>query len=411
MRHQTNRLAFVAACAWACGNVLSRLSPAPESAQRSGGRRSLSSASQYRTSLQNRTSPEAARLSHEHDISLLALMTGTPECTTPFDETAGVLLYSFVMLYSFVGLAILCDDYFCESLEKICDALRLSEDVAGATFMAAGSSAPELVTAIITIFVAPGHAGVGTIVGSAVFNLCVIVGLSCLCSSRPLELFWWPVARDVVIYTVSIVTMLVVMFDGLVSALEGGLMTLLYVVYLALMVFNQRIIAAIGGDKRARPEPRKGLVTVELSAQLESVTAHLGAERRHDIDWRPMEVTSFGGSAPPSHDASTSSEPAAAAAPASGGEDLGVDDAEDGDGGLASRVGAIISTPLRLLLKATVPDCREERWAKWYGGRFVLGRASFQPVISPRPPPTHPQVHGHVCYVSVPHWRLLLHYG
>ena len=237
------------------------------------------------------------------------------------------------------------------------------------------------------------------------------VGLSCLCSSRPLELFWWPVARDVVIYTVSIVTMLVVMFDGLVSALEGGLMTLLYVVYLALMVFNQRIIAAIGGDKRARPEPRKGLVTVELSAQLESVTAHLGAERRHDIDWRPMEVTSFGGSAPPSHDASTSSEPAAAAAPASGGEDLGVDDAEDGDGGLASRVGAIISTPLRLLLKATVPDCREERWAKWYGGRFVLGRASFQPVISPRPPPTHPQVHGHVCYVSVPHWRLLLHYG
>ena len=42
------------------------------------------------------------------------------------------------------GIAIVCDDYFVSSLEKICDKLNLSEDVAGATFMAAGSSAPEL---------------------------------------------------------------------------------------------------------------------------------------------------------------------------------------------------------------------------------------------------------------------------
>ena len=32
--------------------------------------------------------------------------------------------------------------------------MELSEDVAGATFMAAGSSAPELATAVIAVFVA-----------------------------------------------------------------------------------------------------------------------------------------------------------------------------------------------------------------------------------------------------------------
>ena len=32
--------------------------------------------------------------------------------------------------------------------------LEMSEDVAGATFMAAGSSAPELATALIAVFVA-----------------------------------------------------------------------------------------------------------------------------------------------------------------------------------------------------------------------------------------------------------------
>lgn len=40
--------------------------------------------------------------------------------------------------------------------------LRLSPDVAGATFMAAGSSAPELATVIIGVFFAKDDIGVST---------------------------------------------------------------------------------------------------------------------------------------------------------------------------------------------------------------------------------------------------------
>ena len=79
--------------------------------------------------------------------------------------------------------------------------LQLSDDVAGATFMAAGSSAPELFTSVIGlfptplrffweilwfltkflgVFVAKGDVGIGTIVGSAVFNILVIIGLCAL---------------------------------------------------------------------------------------------------------------------------------------------------------------------------------------------------------------------------------------
>lgn len=61
-----------------------------------------------------------------------------------------MLLFA-ITLYTFLGIAIVTDDYFVPSLEKISDNLNLSEDVAGATFMAAGSSAPELAVAIITI--------------------------------------------------------------------------------------------------------------------------------------------------------------------------------------------------------------------------------------------------------------------
>ena len=56
-------------------------------------------------------------------------------------------------LFFFAGLTIVCDDYFVPSLTRVSDALCLSSDVAGATLMAAGSSAPELATSVIAVFV------------------------------------------------------------------------------------------------------------------------------------------------------------------------------------------------------------------------------------------------------------------
>ena len=109
---------------------------------------------------------------------------------------------SFQSIYMFAGIAIVCDDYFVPALEKIVVKLDLSDDVAGATFMAAGSSAPELFTSVIGklffffftsswpiylgVFVAKGDVGIGTIVGSAVFNVLVIIGLcAILCDEVP----------------------------------------------------------------------------------------------------------------------------------------------------------------------------------------------------------------------------------
>jgi Ca2+/Na+ antiporter len=46
--------------------------------------------------------------------------------------------------------------------------------------MAAGSSAPELFTAILGVFIAKGDVGTGTIVGSAVFNILFVIGLCAL---------------------------------------------------------------------------------------------------------------------------------------------------------------------------------------------------------------------------------------
>ena len=94
------------------------------------------------------------------------------------------------MLYFFLGLAIICDDFFVSSLERISEGLNLSEDVAGATFMAAGSSAPELFTSIMDTFYFTNNVGVGTIVGSAVFNILIIIGAVAIPTGRVITCYF-----------------------------------------------------------------------------------------------------------------------------------------------------------------------------------------------------------------------------
>ena len=56
------------------------------------------------------------------------------------DMRRGAVLVPIIgILYMFTGLAIVCDDFFCAALEEITLKLDLSDDVAGATFMAAGA--------------------------------------------------------------------------------------------------------------------------------------------------------------------------------------------------------------------------------------------------------------------------------
>ena len=109
--------------------------------------------------------------------------------------------YLFVVVYLFVGIAIVCDEWFVPSLEEISSTLRLSEDVAGATFMAAGSSAPELFTSMADAFGDQSSMGVGTIVGSAMFNILIIVALSAAVVPGSVLIDWRPVVRDSVSYT------------------------------------------------------------------------------------------------------------------------------------------------------------------------------------------------------------------
>lgn len=111
------------------------------------------------------------------------------------DKPAATLFMALVTLYMFLGLAIVCDSFFESALSAISEAQGLKDDVAGATWMAAGGSAPELATSIMGVFISRSDVGFGTIVGSAVFNVLFVIAC-CAFVAPNLTLTWWPLARD-----------------------------------------------------------------------------------------------------------------------------------------------------------------------------------------------------------------------
>ncbi|XP_072345437.1 sodium/potassium/calcium exchanger 3-like isoform X2 [Scyliorhinus torazame] len=165
------------------------------------------------------------------------------------------LLHVFCAMYMFYALAIVCDDYFVPSLEKICEHLQLSEDVAGATFMAAGSSAPELFTSLIGVFIAKSDVGVGTIVGSAVFNILCIIGICGIFAGHDVPLTWWSLFRDSVSYIMSVLALILVIHDEKVFWWEAMLLPLMYLIYIIVMKYNSKIRSYFEGLSCVGPKP------------------------------------------------------------------------------------------------------------------------------------------------------------
>lgn len=132
-------------------------------------------------------------------------------------------------------LALLTEGFFIVSLDEISARLRLPSNVAGATLMAVGSSAPELAIALIAL-VKPGDygdVGIGTIVGSALFNVLVITGASAL--ARPVKVVFATVTRDVIAYALSIGMLLWAFRDSRIELYEAAAFLAFYGAYIGVL--------------------------------------------------------------------------------------------------------------------------------------------------------------------------------
>jgi len=265
----------------------------------------------------------------------------------------GLVIYLLGTLYLFVGIAVICDDYFTDALYVICDKLNLSEDVAGATFMAAGSSAPELFTAVADAFGTKNSIGVGTIVGSAVFNLVCICGLSAVVPGETLSLDWRPLARDASFYFISICLLVLTLMDGKVYGYESVFFLLVYAIYITYMYFNEKIVNYLcpgSGPSGDNAMDAAGVEAVQLEEDPETMAG-----------LKEEEGMVVGGN--PSSDDYEGDQGAAA------GDGDGDDDDDDEE---PHWLMAILEAPWRFAFTYTVPQCTEEKWESWYMVSFFM---------------------------------------
>lgn len=302
--------------------------------------------------------------------------TSTPTNFLRSTNRAWLALLLPAVVFLFCGLAVITDEYFVPALERICECLSLSDDVAGATFMAAGSSAPELFTSFLSTLGAGDDLGVGTIVGSAVFNICVIVGVSAFFAKGSRALDPRPLARDAFFYAMSVGVMLLVLLapgsSGKATWWEGLIMVLAYGVYIAFMAFANKPYLKWTAHIAKRVQGTSATATdVETGRCCLGAACGRGGECEHD-----NEVS-----------ATTLSESNAdlVIVPLDGKEgeateETEVDQVEQGrlflgvslPTSILGWVAAPAILPWKLLFRWTVLDCKRERWRLYWPVSFII---------------------------------------
>ena len=180
-------------------------------------------------------------------------------CPAPADPKGLVVLYILGILWLFIGLAIVADEFFCPALDVIGDKWGISPDVCGATLMAAGGSSPELFTSAMGTFMR-SDVGFGAIVGSAVFNLFFVVGVCAIVVPQTMHLTSWPLVRDSSYYVVVLIVLGIffgVTSPQLIEWWEALILHGLYYLYVYIMynnVYLHRQFMAMMGVKVIEPE-------------------------------------------------------------------------------------------------------------------------------------------------------------
>eukprot|EP00729_Bicosta_minor_P006365 gene6365-3715_t len=148
------------------------------------------SASELNCTAFNVTEPRICKIGGQDSGVLFPLFNGENE----WSESLRGVLYFVGMIYAFAGVSLYADTFMC-AIEAITSSSRTITDkdtndqtivkvwnptIANLTLMALGSSAPEILLSIIEVLNKRFYAGAlgpSTIVGSASFNLLVIIAI------------------------------------------------------------------------------------------------------------------------------------------------------------------------------------------------------------------------------------------
>jgi cation:H+ antiporter len=148
------------------------------------------------------------------------------------------LLKSFIFILAGITSLFIGGEWTVEGAIHVAREFGLTEEFIGLTVIAIGTSLPELVTSAVAAYKKDTEIALGNIIGSNIFNVLWILGISAIIN--PLE--FTPSLNDdllIVVFATSLIFVILPFSKtGSMERPHGILFVLLYVLYLAYLVFN-----------------------------------------------------------------------------------------------------------------------------------------------------------------------------
>ncbi|MBR1735623.1 MAG: calcium/sodium antiporter [Firmicutes bacterium] len=132
-------------------------------------------------------------------------------------------------LYIIIGIALIIagGQAVVYSAKEIARIAGMSETLIGLTIVAVGTSLPELVTSIVASRKGENGMAVGNVIGSNIFNLLFILGVSS--AIHPIQVNLASVYDMIILIAVSVITYLFVIKDRKLGRIEGVAMLFIYI--------------------------------------------------------------------------------------------------------------------------------------------------------------------------------------
>lgn len=147
----------------------------------------------------------------------------------------------FNLMLVVVGLVMLVfgSNLLVGSSERIALALGVPNALVGITIVAFGTSVPELATSVVAALKKQSDIAVGNVLGSNVFNVLCVLGLTAAIAPEPLVVPPGMLERDAWVMLLSAIACVPLMLTrGKISRVEGGLLVALYVIYFGVLSFD-----------------------------------------------------------------------------------------------------------------------------------------------------------------------------
>lgn len=147
------------------------------------------------------------------------------------------LVLEVVMLLGGLVVVILGAELLVDGATGTARQLGMSDAVIGLTVVAIGTSAPELVTTLVSTVRGNRDVALGNLLGSSTYNIALVLGVTVLAAPGGIPVDPAVVGSDLLLLVLVALMCLPVLVSGRrISRLEGGIAVALYLVYVGWLV-------------------------------------------------------------------------------------------------------------------------------------------------------------------------------